>query len=134
VDEILRWVSPISHFTRLATRDAEVGGVTIRAGEQLALYYASANRDEDVFDEPFAFRVDRTPNPHLTFGFGEHFCIGAHIARVEIELVLRHLLGRVESFELAGPVERLGSAVNGSIKRLPLHAAPSGPADPGRNP
>jgi cholest-4-en-3-one 26-monooxygenase len=120
VDEILRWVSPISHFTRVATEDCELRGVTIRAGEQLALYYASANRDEDVFEDPFAFRVDRDPNPHLAFGFGEHFCIGAHIARVEIELVLRHLLGRVAGFESAGPVERLSSAVNGSIKRLPL--------------
>lgn len=120
VDEILRWVSPISHFTRVATEDCELHGVSIRAGDQLALYYASANRDEDVFDDPFTFRVDRAPNPHLAFGFGEHFCIGAHIARVEIELVLRHLLGRVGGFELAGPVERLSSIVNGSIKRLPL--------------
>jgi cholest-4-en-3-one 26-monooxygenase len=120
VDEILRWVSPISHFTRVATEDCELRGVTIRAGDQLALYYASANRDEEVFDDPFAFRVDRAPNPHLAFGFGEHFCIGAHIARVEIELILGHLLGRVAGFELAGPVERLSSVVNGSIKRLPL--------------
>jgi cholest-4-en-3-one 26-monooxygenase len=120
VDEILRWVSPISHFTRVATADCELRGVTIRAGEQLALYYASANRDEEVFDDPFTFRADRSPNPHLAFGFGEHFCIGAHIARVEIELILRHLLGRVSRFELAGPVERLSSVVNGSIKRLPL--------------
>ena len=120
VDEILRWVSPISHFTRVATEDCELHDVPIRAGDQLALYYASANRDEDVFGDPFVFRVDRNPNPHLAFGFGEHFCIGAHIARVEIELILRHLLRRVEGFELTGPVERLGSAVNGSIKRLPL--------------
>ena len=120
VEEILRWVSPISHFTRTATADMELHGRSIRTGDRLALYYASANRDEDVFDDPFAFRVDRSPNPHLTFGFGEHFCVGAHLARVEVELVLAHLLGRVERFELAGPVERLRSIVNGSIKRLPL--------------
>jgi len=113
-------VSPISHFTRVATEDCEVRGVGIRAGDQLALYFASANRDEEVFDDPFAFRVARRPNPHLAFGFGEHFCMGAQLARIEIETMFRHLLTRVKWFELAGPVERLRSAVNGSIKRLPL--------------
>jgi cytochrome P450 len=119
-EEILRWVSPISHFTRVATEDCEVRGMHIKAGDQLALYYASANRDEEVFDDPFAFRVDRHPNPHVTFGFGEHFCVGAHLARVEIETVFRHLLARFDGFELAGKVVRLESAVNGSIKQLPL--------------
>ncbi len=120
VEEILRWVSPISHFTRVATEDCEVRGAKIRAGEQVALYYASANRDEEVFEAPFAFRVDRRPNPHLAFGFGEHFCMGAQLARVELEVIFRLLLARLECFELSGPVERLSSAVNGSIKRLPL--------------
>ncbi|HEV3353543.1 MAG TPA: cytochrome P450, partial [Acidimicrobiales bacterium] len=119
-EEILRWVSPISHFTRIATDDAEVRGVTIPKGDQVALYFASANRDEEVFDEPFEFRVDRRPNPHLAFGFGEHFCMGAHLARVEIDVMYRHLLERVESFEVAGPVERLSSIVNGSLKHLPI--------------
>jgi cytochrome P450 len=120
VDEILRWVSPISHFTRTATEDCEVRGTKIRAGEQVALYYASANRDEEIFEDPFEFRVDRRPNPHLAFGFGEHFCMGAHAARVELETIFRHLLARLEGFEVAGPVERLNSMVNGSIKHLPL--------------
>ncbi len=120
VEEILRWASPISHFTRVANQDCVVHGVEIAAGDQLALYYASANRDEDVFDDPFSFRIDRHPNPHLAFGFGEHVCLGAHLARVEIETIFRHLLQRLESFELAGEIERLKSAVNGSIKRLPL--------------
>ena len=120
VEEILRWVSPISHFTRTATEDCEVRGVKIRAGDRVAIYFASANRDEEVFDDPFAFRVDRRPNPHLTFGFGEHFCMGAHLARIELETIFRHLLARLESFELAGSIERLSSAVNGSIKHLPL--------------
>jgi cholest-4-en-3-one 26-monooxygenase len=119
-EEILRWVSPISHFTRVATEDCEVRGVQIAAGDQLALYFGSANRDEDVFDDPFAFRIDRRPNPHLAFGFGEHVCLGAHLARVEIETIFRHLLTRMESFGLAGEVERLKSAINGSIKQLPL--------------
>jgi cytochrome P450 len=119
-EEILRWVSPISHFTRTATEDYELRGKTIRAGEQVALYYASANRDEEVFDDPFAFRIDRRPNPHLAFGFGEHFCMGAHTARVELEMIYRHLLGRLESFDVSGPVQRLSSIINGSIKHLPL--------------
>ncbi|HEY7440255.1 MAG TPA: cytochrome P450 [Acidimicrobiia bacterium] len=120
VEEILRWVSPISHFTRVATADCELAGVRISAGDQLALYFASANRDEDVFDDPFSFRIDRRPNPHMAFGFGEHFCMGAHLARVELETIFRHLLERLDRFEQSGPVERLNSAVNGSLKRLPL--------------
>ena len=120
VEEILRWVSPISHFTRTATEDCAMRDATIRAGEQVALYYASANRDEAVFTDPFTFRVDRHPNPHLAFGFGEHFCMGAHLARVELEVMFRLLLERLESIELAGEVQRLSSAVNGSIKHLPI--------------
>ncbi|HZP28008.1 MAG TPA: cytochrome P450 [Acidimicrobiia bacterium] len=120
IEEILRWVSPISHFTRVATDDYELRGATIRAGEQVALYYASANRDEEVFDDPFAFRVERRPNPHLAFGFGEHFCMGAQLARAELEVMFGVLLTRLRSFELCGPVERLSSIINGSIKHLPL--------------
>ena len=120
VEEILRWVSPITHFTRTAMEDSEVRGAKIRAGEQVALFWASANRDEEVFSDPFTFRVDRRPNPHLAFGAGEHFCMGAHVARVEIETIFRHLLARLTSFEVSGPVERLSSAVNGALKHLPL--------------
>jgi cytochrome P450 len=120
VEEILRYVSPIIHFTRMATEDSEVRGVEIREGEHVALFFASANRDEDVFEDPFAFRVDRNPNPQLAFGVGEHFCMGAHLARLEMETIFRHLLARLESFEVAGPVDRLSSAVNGGIKHLPL--------------
>jgi cholest-4-en-3-one 26-monooxygenase len=120
VEEVLRWVSPISYFSRIATEDYALRGQTIRAGEQVALYWASANRDEDVFEDPFEFRVDRQPNPHLTFGFGEHFCMGAQLARIELEILYRLLLERVESFDVCGPVERLSSIQNGSIKHLPI--------------
>jgi cholest-4-en-3-one 26-monooxygenase len=120
VEEILRYVTPIIHFTRYATEDGEVRGVKIPAGDKVALFYASGNRDEEVFDDPFAFRIDRHPNPHLGFGIGEHFCMGAHLARVELETVFRHLLTRLERFELVGPPERLNSAVNGGIKHLPI--------------
>ena len=94
--------------------------MTIRAGEQVAIFFASANRDEEVFDDPFAFRVDRRPNPHLAFGFGEHFCMGAHLARVELDVIFRLLVDRFEGFEVAGPVVRLESIVNGSLKHLPV--------------
>ncbi len=120
VEEILRWSSPITHFTRTATEDCEVRGTKIRAGEEVALFYASANRDEEVFDDPFSFRIDRRPNRHLAFGIGEHICMGAHVARVELEVVFRHLLARLEDFEVTGPVDRLSSAVNGGIKHLPI--------------
>jgi len=121
VEEILRWVSPIAYFIRVARVDYELRGQKIRAGEQLALYYASANRDEEVFENPFEFRVDRDrKSRHVAFGVGEHVCLGAHIARLELETVFRHLLERLEEFELAGPVGRLRSTVNGGIKHLPL--------------
>jgi cholest-4-en-3-one 26-monooxygenase len=126
VEEILRWVSPISHFTRVATEDYELRGEKIRAGDQVALYFASANRDEEVFEDPFAFRVDRRPNSHVTFGFGEHFCMGALLARVELEVVYGLLLERLEFFEISGPVERLSSITNGSIKHLPVRCRMAG--------
>jgi cholest-4-en-3-one 26-monooxygenase len=120
VEEMLRWVSPIIHFTRTAMEDSEVRGVRIHEGDKLALFFASGNRDDEVFDDPFAFRVDRDPNPHLSFGIGTHFCMGAHLARLEMDAVFRHLLARLEWFDVTGPVERLNSAVNGGIKRLPV--------------
>ena len=120
VEEVLRWATPIIHFTRMAMEDGEVRGEQIRAGEKLALIFASGNRDEDVFQDPFSFQIDRNPNPHLTFGFGTHFCMGAHVGRVELETVLRHLIVRLDSFEVTGPIERLSSNVNGGIKHLPV--------------
>jgi len=120
VEEIVRWASPIIHFARTATEDAEIGGKHIKKGDALALFYPSANRDEAVFEDPFAFRVDRRPNNHLAFGVGEHFCLGAHVARLELEFAFKHLLPRIEEIELAGPVSRLHSALVGGVKRLPL--------------
>jgi cytochrome P450 len=120
VEEILRWVSPIIHFLRTATEDCEIRGQRIAAGDKVALFYASANRDEDVFGDPFEFRIDRQPNHHLAFGSGTHFCMGANLARVELETLFRHLLTRLEWFELTAPAERLNSAVNGGIKHLNL--------------
>ncbi len=120
VEEILRWVTPISYFVRTATEDCELHGQRIRAGDKVALYWASANRDEEVFEDPFEFRVDRPPSPSLVFGFGPHLCMGAHVARAELMAMFGLLIGRLEWFEQSGPVERLNSSVNGAIKHLPI--------------
>ncbi len=120
-DEIVRWTSPVNHFVRTANEDTEIRGQKIRKGESLTLFYASANRDEEVFDDPFAFRVDRKPNPHLGFGIGEHFCLGATLARMEIRVLLEELVPRLRSIELAGEPERLASSFVGGVKHLPIH-------------
>jgi cytochrome P450 len=120
IEEILRWTSPIIHFARTATQDVELRGQKIAKGDIVALFYPSANRDEDVFEDPFEFRIDRVPNRHLAFGIGEHFCAGAHVARLEIEYAMRFLLPRIEEIELAAPPDRLRSNIVGGIKRLPI--------------
>ncbi len=120
VEEILRWVTPISYFARTATEDCELHGMKIRAGDKLALYWASANRDEDEFDDAFEFHIDRPPRPSLVFGFGPHLCMGSHVARAELQAMFGLLVDRMEWFEQSGPVERLSSSVNGAIKHLPL--------------
>jgi cytochrome P450 len=120
VEEILRWTSPIIHFARRATRDAEHGGQKIREGERLALFYPSANRDEALFDDPYTFDIERSPNRHLAFGIGQHFCLGAHVARLELQVIFRHLARRLEHMELAGPVERLRSVLVGGVKHIPI--------------
>jgi cholest-4-en-3-one 26-monooxygenase len=119
-EEVLRWTSPVVHFARTATRDCELRGQRIRAGDALALFYASANRDEAVFEAPFDFRIDRRPNHHLAFGVGEHVCLGAHVARLELRTIFARLLRRLAHAELAGPVERLRSATVGGLKRVPI--------------
>ncbi|MEO2168341.1 MAG: cytochrome P450 [bacterium] len=120
VEEIVRWTSPIIHFARTATCDVEIRGRKIREGEAVGLFYPSANRDETVFDDPYSFRIDRQPNHHLGFGQGEHFCLGAHIARLEMEFAYKYLLPKIEEVELAGDIERLNSALVGGVKRLPI--------------
>ena len=119
-DEMVRWASPVIHFIRTATADTELGGKQIKAGDHLALYYPSANRDEDVFDDPFAFRIDRDPNPHLGFGVGEHFCMGAGLARMELRVFLEQWVTRLDAVELtAAPSHTAASFVGGS-KHLPV--------------
>ncbi len=125
-NEILRWATPVHHFRRTATADIEFGGKQIKAHDKLATWYISGNFDEEVFDDPYSFDVGRDPNPQMTFGpGGPHFCTGAHLARLEIEIVFEELLRRVAGFELAGKPERLQSNFFNGIKRMPmrLHAA-----------
>jgi cholest-4-en-3-one 26-monooxygenase len=120
VEEVVRWSSPIIHFARTATEDYTLRDKKIEKGQSLALFYPSANRDEDIFDDPFQFRIDRRPNRHVGFGIGEHFCLGSHLARLELTVAYKHLLPRIEEVELAGPVERLRSTLVGGVKRLPI--------------
>jgi len=120
VEEIVRWTTPVIQFARTATRDYELRGTRIRTGQSVCLFYPSANRDEDVFADPFVFRVDRSPNPHIAFGMGEHVCLGAHLARLELRCAFTALALRLEHCELSGPVERVRSSFVGGIKRAPM--------------
>jgi cytochrome P450 len=125
VDEILRWTSATAYNRRTATRDVELGGVTIRAGDKTTHWYPAANRDETVFTEPDRFDVGRDPNPHLAFGHGIHHCLGATLARLEIATMLTVLADRCAGFERAGPVEWGRSNKHTSIRHLPLRLVPA---------
>ncbi|HKA14241.1 MAG TPA: cytochrome P450 [Myxococcota bacterium] len=111
IDEILRWSSPVRALRRVAMRDTELRGRKLREGDSVLLLYMSANRDEEMFDDPFAFRVDRSPNEHITFGIGPHYCLGANLARMEIEVVIGALLERLPDMRLA-PGARVREARN----------------------
>ena len=120
VEEILRWVSPVNYMKRVVAKDLDFRGQKLRKGDNLVLFYASANRDESIFEDPFTFRVDRHPNPHLAFGIGEHFCIGSHLARASQRAMLHELVSRIDSLELAGEPERIQSSFVVGLKELPL--------------
>jgi cytochrome P450 len=126
VDEILRWSSPVRVLRRVATRDVELRGRKLREGDSVLLLYASANRDEEVFADPFAFRVDRSPNEHLAFGLGPHYCLGANLARMEIATVIGALLERLPDLRLA-PGARVREARNpilAAIEEMPVEFTP----------
>jgi cholest-4-en-3-one 26-monooxygenase len=120
IEEILRWTSPITHIARVALQDTTLGGKKISAGDQLATWLPSANRDEEIFEEPYRFDIGRMPNEQIAFGKGEHFCAGAHLARLELRLMLDSILAQVDKFELTGPVERLQSNLVAGIKHMPV--------------
>jgi len=120
IEETVRWTTPVIQFCRTATRDLELRGKKIREGEQVCLFYASGNRDEEIFEDPFRFRIDRNPNDHIGFGRGEHVCLGAHLARLEIRTMYSQLRTRLVSMERTGPVVRVRSSFVGGIKRAPM--------------
>jgi cytochrome P450 len=120
-EEMLRWATPVHHFRRTTTQETELAGTTIPAGAKVTTWFVSGNRDEEVFENPDAFDVGRTPNKHMAFGPGGiHHCMGAHLAKLEIRIAFEELLKRVTSVELTGPPERLRSNFFNGVKRLPV--------------
>ncbi len=124
VEEVLRWVTPVMHFRRTATQDTVLRGAHIREGDKVVLFYPSGNRDEDHFDDPYRFDIRRNPNYHLSFGNGEHFCLGAHLARLELRLAFRQMIERYSTIELMGEPRRLRSNFINGIKEMPVKLTP----------
>jgi cytochrome P450 len=124
VEEILRWVSPVTHMSRVALQDTDINGFPVKKGERVTMWYPSVNRDESAFPEPNRFNITRTPNEHLAFGIGEHFCLGAGFARLELRVIFEELFRRFPDIQLDGPPERLRSTFIGGIKHLPVRFTP----------
>jgi len=124
VEEILRWANPLHYFRRTATADTVLHDVEIATGDKVAMYYTSANRDDDVFADAQDFDIHRSPNPHLSFGIAEHFCLGVHLARLEGKVFFEELLSAFGTIELTGDPVRLRSNLNNSFKKLPVRLAP----------
>ncbi|MEI8392584.1 MAG: cytochrome P450 [Actinomycetes bacterium] len=121
VEEMLRYCSPVTHFKRTAMQDTVVGGQAIKAGERVVMFYGSANRDEDIFENGDTFDVARHPNPHVAFGAGgPHLCLGMHVARVELAVMFRELLTRMPHIEAGGPIERMHSSFIAGVHRMPI--------------
>jgi cytochrome P450 len=121
VEEMLRYTTPVTVFVRTATKDTELRGIGVKAGDRAAMFYPSANRDENHFDDPDRLDIGRAPNPHLAFGGGgTHFCLGASLARVEASAIIPEVLGRMKDLELAGPVERVRSNLMNGIHSMPV--------------
>lgn len=120
VEEILRWANPLHYFRRTALVDTELRGKQIKAGDKVAMWYTSANRDEEVFDDAQAFDIRRSPNPHLSFGIAQHFCLGVHLARLEGRVFFEELLNMYPTIEKTGPSRRIRSNLNNGLKSLPV--------------
>lgn len=120
VEEFFRWVAPVKHFFRTATEDVELRGKTIRKGESVAVMFSSACRDEDIYDDPHVFNIERKPNPHLSFGTGPHLCLGLHLARLEIARFFGQMLPRLDEIELNGDPAFLEAAFVTGLKSLPI--------------
>ena len=128
VEEILRWANPLHYFRRTATADTQLGGVAIAEGDKVAMYYTAANRDPEVFADPQRFDIHRAPNPHLSFGIAEHFCLGVHLARLEGRVFFQELLAAFADLELAGDPVRVRSNLNNSFKKMPVRLTGYRPA------
>ncbi len=129
IEEILRWASPVLYFRRNVTEDVAYKGHQLKAGDKVTIWYVSANRDEDVFDDPFRFDISRSPNDHVAFGGGgPHHCLGANLARMEMRLFFEELTRRVPTVEAIGELSRLRSNFIGGIKHLPVRFSPAGRA------
>ena len=126
VEELLRWVSPIKNMARTVTRDTTLGGQDLHEGDQVIVVYPSANRDPDVFVDPDRFDITRNPNPHVAFGFGPHFCLGASLARLELRTMFTEVLTRLPDLELVGPAEprRASNFISGP-ERMPVRFTPT---------
>lgn len=124
VEELLRWASSTPYNRRTATRDIELHGQRIAAGDKVSLWWASANRDETVFANPYTFDIERNPNPHLTFGRGVHFCLGASLARMEMRVIFDVLLDRVDTVTLTGPMEYVRSNKHAGVRHMPVTIEP----------
>jgi cholest-4-en-3-one 26-monooxygenase len=131
VDEIIRWASPVLHFRRTTTAPTELLGTEIQKGSRVVMWYISANRDEEVFDDPFSFDITRSPNDHIAFGGGgAHYCLGANLARAELRLIFREIIERIPDMRLAGEPDYLRSNFIGGIKRLPVVWTPGSKVNP----
>lgn len=127
IEEMVRFNPPVIHFRRTVTEPTEVRGVAMDRGAKVVMFYPSANRDEDVFDEPDRFDVTRDPNPHVSFGIGEHYCLGANLARMQLRCIFREILNRIPDIETSGEVKRLrGNFVDG-VKSMPVRFTPEAP-------
>jgi cytochrome P450 len=124
VEEFLRFESPLVSFRRTATQDTEIKGVKIREGDKVTMWYPSANRDEDVFPDADTFDVGRTPNPHVAFGIGEHFCLGSNLARLELNILFEELLRRLPDIQLTEEPKRVRSNFINAIKYMPVKFGP----------
>ncbi|MCU1373137.1 MAG: cytochrome [Actinomycetia bacterium] len=121
VEEVLRWANPLHYFRRTTTEDTVLNGVEMAKGDKVAMWYTSANRDEDVFADSQAFDIHRSPNPHLSFGIAQHFCLGVHLARLEGRVFFEELLATFPSIEQTGPARRIRSNLTNGLKELPVH-------------
>lgn len=131
VEEIVRWATPVLHFRRTAMRDYELGGKLIRKGDKVVMWHISANRDETVFEDPFRFDIERSPNDHIGFGGGgPHYCLGANLARMELRIIFEEIITRMPDIELAGEPEYLRSNFIGGIKHMPVRFTPGPRLEP----